>query len=156
MVFSRGSVVGPVLFNIIIDDVYKGIECSPSPFADDTELGGVADAPSGCAAIQCVLVRLDGKEPNESSVRATVESCPWGGITQCTCQVRGWPTGKQLHREGPGSPWSRSREVRLPSTPQPPHPHLLCPGVWWPVLGSPVQQRKATTGENTANCCEDD
>ena len=83
------SILGPVLFNIFINDLGDGTEWAVSKFADDTKLGGVADTPEGCVAIQRDVDRLE-KWADRNLMKfneGKCKVCTWGRTTPCisTC-----------------------------------------------------------------------
>ncbi|KAK4824554.1 LOW QUALITY PROTEIN: hypothetical protein QYF61_016158 [Mycteria americana] len=89
--------VCPVLFNIFVNDRDDGAECTLSKFADVTKLGGVADTPEGCAAIQRDLNKLE-KWADRNLMKLNKETYKVLSLGRNKPNIRNGPEGPGGHQ----------------------------------------------------------
>uniref|UniRef100_A0A803JAV9 Reverse transcriptase domain-containing protein n=1 Tax=Xenopus tropicalis TaxID=8364 RepID=A0A803JAV9_XENTR len=70
----QGSVLGPLLFNLFINDLEVGIDSTVSIFADDTKLCKTISSMQDAAALQSDLTKLDNWAANWK-MRFNVDKC---------------------------------------------------------------------------------
>ncbi|TRZ08054.1 hypothetical protein HGM15179_019053 [Zosterops borbonicus] len=97
----QGSVLGPVLFNIFIDDMDEEIESTINTFAEHIKLGASGNLLEGRRALQRDLDRLDKwiESNNMRLSRPCAGSCTLATTTPCSRLETEWLDSSQAERD---------------------------------------------------------
>ena len=93
----QGSVLGPVLFNVLINDLDEEVQGTLITFADDTKLGGIANTPEERNKLQGDLDRLERRAENNRMK-----------FSRDKCQVLLLGKRNQRHSYKMGDTWLRN------------------------------------------------